>query len=228
MPRILFYSGWDERRIAIRPTFFMLKDEMKNIWRNKVEFALFCLILLVAAFIRFRDFDIGYLSFHVTRDLYRTQGILAHFNIPFWGSELQYGGRTFGPFVYFLYSIPLAVQTSTAAVAFCAALVNTFAVAAAYIFTRRYFGFVAALFCGDVLCDVSTGDDPDPVLVESDFSAAAQPAVFLGNLPHVDRQKAVGGGAEYDLFFHRLQCSSFGVHGVAGFYRGAFLEEIQV
>jgi hypothetical protein len=102
--------------------------------------------LLIAAYLRIHDCDVGWFSFHAARDLYRAQCILTLHEIPLWGSELQYGGRTLGPFVYLIYAIPLAIKCSTYSVALFIALYNIFTIFLAYIFIRHYFGAKAAIF----------------------------------------------------------------------------------
>lgn len=103
-------------------------------------------ILAVAAWLRIRDCDIGYFSFHAARDLYRSQCLLNLRDVPLWGSELQYGGRTFGPFVYAIYAIPLAIKCTTYSVALFIALYNLFTIFMTYVFARHYFGAKTALF----------------------------------------------------------------------------------
>ena len=124
----------------------MLLKTIQEIRKSKTELFILFIILIISAYLRFKDFDIGYFSYHVTRDLYRAQSILTGKEIPLWGSELQYGGRTFGPFVYLLYAIPLAIHCTALSVTFFIAFVNFLCIVLTYIFTRRYFSSKAAIF----------------------------------------------------------------------------------
>ena len=123
--------------------FFQTLRELK---KSKGEMLLLFAILAIAAWLRIRDCDVGYFSFHAARDLYRSQCLLNLRDIPLWGSELQYGGRTFGPFVYVIYAIPLAIKCTTYSVALFIALYNLFTIFMTYIFARRCLGAKAALF----------------------------------------------------------------------------------
>ncbi len=69
-------------------------------------------IVLVGAILRLYDPGLAYFNLHVGRDLYRALQLLSLDEVPLLGSEMQYGGRVFGPLIYVLYAIPLAFRRS--------------------------------------------------------------------------------------------------------------------
>lgn len=104
------------------------------------------LILLVAAVLRFYRPDLAYFNLHVERDLYRALLLLRLEEIPLLGSEMQYGGRVFGPLIYFLYAIPLAFSLSPVGIGIFIALFNMVVLVACWLLARRFLGSTTALF----------------------------------------------------------------------------------
>ncbi|MCB2155182.1 glycosyltransferase family 39 protein [bacterium] len=112
----------------------------------RFEWFLLAGILLVAAVLRLYDPDLSYLSIHTTRDLYRSQLLLRGIEFPLLGSELQYGGRAFGPIMYIISAIPMAFSTSPLGLAIMIGIVNTILLGIVWWFVRRYFGVWPALW----------------------------------------------------------------------------------
>lgn len=102
-------------------------------------------VIAVAAILRLVRLDLSYFNLHVGRDLYRALQILHYDQIHLLGSEMQYGGRVFGPLVYLLYAIPLAITKSPIGVGVFIGLVNTALVGWLWAFGRTRFGPGAAV-----------------------------------------------------------------------------------
>jgi hypothetical protein len=113
---------------------------------SRAEWAALAVILAVAAFLRLWQVDLGYLSLHTSRDLYRSLLLLRGVEFPLLGSEILYGGRVLGPLMYFLCAPPLAIWCSPLSVAYFIALVNLALVFVVWRFARSYFGPSVALW----------------------------------------------------------------------------------
>ena len=107
------------------------------------EVWLLAAVLIVGGALRLVCPDLSYYNLHVERDLYRALQLLTGDEFPLLGSEMQYGGRVFGPLVYFLYAIPLAISTNPIGIAIFIGILNTALLVGAWVFTRYYFGPVA-------------------------------------------------------------------------------------
>ncbi len=109
------------------------------------EWIALAILLVVGGFLRLYRPDLAYFNLHVERDLYRALQLLRLDEIPLLGSEMQYGGRVFGPLVYVLYAIPLAVSHSPVVVGYFIGLLNTGLLVLTWWFARRYFGQPAGI-----------------------------------------------------------------------------------
>lgn len=113
---------------------------------SRREWAAVGALVAVGAFLRLWQVDLGFFSLHTARDLYRAQLLLRGVEFPLLGSELQYGGRVFGPLMYLLCALPLAIATSPVSVAVFIALLNTALLPVVWRFARAFFGPGAALW----------------------------------------------------------------------------------
>ncbi|MFH0793278.1 MAG: hypothetical protein V2A74_04525, partial [bacterium] len=110
------------------------------------EWIAFGVALAVGGFLRLWKPDLGYLSLHTSRDLYRSLLLLRAVEFPLLGSEVLYGGRVLGPLMYLLCAVPLAIKVSPVCVAIYIALLNTALLAVVWWFTRSFFGSTVALW----------------------------------------------------------------------------------
>lgn len=106
----------------------------------KTEWAGVGILLAVGAFLRLWQPDLGYLSLHTSRDLYRSLLFLRGVEFPLLGSELQYGGRVLGPLMYLLCAVPLSITMNPVGVAVYIALINIVLLVVAWLFVRAFFG----------------------------------------------------------------------------------------
>lgn len=132
--------------IALRDTF-----DSPCLPRGAERLLVFLAILIGCA-LRLWKPELGYFSLHTTRDLYRAQELLRGIKFPLLGSELQYGGRTFGPLMYILCAIPLAIRTSPLALPIFIEILNCAFLPLVWWWTRRFFGRTVALWTIGVLC----------------------------------------------------------------------------
>lgn len=107
---------------------------------SRAEWVGVALLLAIAAALRLWGPDLAYLNVHSTRDFYRSQLMLRGMEVPLLGSELQFGGRTFGPLMYFLCAIPLAISPSAVSVAVFIGVLNVLLLGVVWVFVRSYFG----------------------------------------------------------------------------------------
>lgn len=103
-------------------------------------------IVILAAFLRLWKPDLVYFSLHTARDLYRSLLLLRGVEFPLLGSELQYGGRVLGPFMYILCAPALAVSCSPVAISVFIGLLNTALVGCVWALGRRYFSPATGLW----------------------------------------------------------------------------------
>lgn len=103
-------------------------------------------ILLFAGILRLVRPDLAYFNIHVERDLYRALQLLRLEEIPLLGSEMQYGGRVFGPLIYFIYAVPLAFSLSPVTLSLFIGVFNTLVIGVAWWIARFCIGARAALF----------------------------------------------------------------------------------
>lgn len=82
-------------------------------------------IFLIGAALRFYKPELSAFTAHTARDLYRGLLLLRLEEIPLLGSELQYGGRVLGPFMYYLVLPALAISTSALSLAYYVAAMNS-------------------------------------------------------------------------------------------------------
>lgn len=106
----------------------------------KTEWAGVGILLAVGAVLRLWQPDLGYLSLHTSRDLYRSLLFLRGVEFPLLGSELQYGGRVLGPLMYLLCAVPLAITMNPVGVAVYIALINLVLLGVVWLFVRAFFG----------------------------------------------------------------------------------------
>lgn len=106
--------------------------------------------VFVGAILRLYAPELSYFNLHVERDLYRALQLLTLDEIPLLGSEMQYGGRVFGPLIYFIYAIPLAFSSSPTGVGIFIGLVNTGMLVLTWWFTRSYFSPAAGVIAAAV------------------------------------------------------------------------------
>ena len=110
------------------------------------EWIALAVILFIGLLFRVVMPEQAYYNLHVERDLYRALQLLRGDAFPLLGSEMQYGGRVFGPVIYFIYTIPLIFTTNPIALMIYVGLVNTLVLAGCWAFTRYWFGALPALF----------------------------------------------------------------------------------
>ncbi|MCC6546545.1 hypothetical protein IT570_05195 [Candidatus Sumerlaeota bacterium] len=110
------------------------------------EWIAFAAIILVGLVFRVGFPEQSYYNLHVERDLYRATQLLRGDAFPLLGSEMQYGGRVFGPVIYFIYTLPLLFTSNPVGVMIYVGLVNTLVLAGCWAFTRYWFGVLPALF----------------------------------------------------------------------------------
>ncbi|MEQ8822587.1 MAG: glycosyltransferase family 39 protein [Sumerlaeia bacterium] len=103
-------------------------------------------LLFVAAGFRLYDPDLSFFSAHTSRDLYRSLEILRGVQFHLLGSEMQYGGRVMGPFMYLLVAPILAISPRPEAIQIFVGLLNTGVVAATWYLVRRYLGPMMAFW----------------------------------------------------------------------------------
>lgn len=109
------------------------------------EWVLLAVTILIGGVLRLYRPELSYYNLHVERDVYRATQLIRGDAFPLLGSEMQYGGRVFGPLIYFLYAIPLAVTRSPLAIGIFIGALNTLLLGWAWAFTRYWFGPVAAI-----------------------------------------------------------------------------------
>ncbi len=109
------------------------------------EWTLLFIVVAVGGLLRLDEPGLSYFNLHVGRDLYRAMQLLRLDEIPLLGSEMQYGGRVFGPLIYFLYAIPLAIWESPISVGLFIGVTNLVLLVWTWWFVRRYFGPIAAI-----------------------------------------------------------------------------------
>jgi hypothetical protein len=109
------------------------------------EWITLLVIVALAGVLRLYRPELAYYNLHVGRDLYRALETLHFERIHLLGSEMQYGGRVFGPLVYFLYAVPLAFAKSPYSVGIFIGLINTALIAWVWSFARTALGPIAAL-----------------------------------------------------------------------------------
>ncbi|MEO8377362.1 MAG: hypothetical protein ABI579_06800 [Candidatus Sumerlaeota bacterium] len=110
------------------------------------EWIVLFVVLVIGLVFRIGWPEQSYYNLHVERDLYRATQLLRGDDFPLLGSEMQYGGRVFGPVIYFIYTIPLLFSSNPVGVMIYVGLVNTFVLAGCWMFTRYWFGALAAIF----------------------------------------------------------------------------------
>ncbi len=122
----------------------MITPRLRSI--SPVEWAGLGIVVLVGACLRLWQPDLGYLSLHTTRDLYRSLQLLRGVEFPLLGSELQYGGRVLGPLMYVLTAIPLATSMNPVSVAIFIGVLNTLLLVVVWLFARAWFGAAVAFW----------------------------------------------------------------------------------
>lgn len=110
-----------------------------------LEWALLATIIGVAALLRLWNPDLAYFNIHAERDLYRALMMVRGVEFPLLGSEMQYGGRLFGPFLYFLLAPPMLINPSPVAVNVYFNLVNVAVIGGVWWFLRQVFNWPVAV-----------------------------------------------------------------------------------
>lgn len=103
-------------------------------------------LLMVGAALRLAGPDLAYFSYHAARDIYRTEELIWNGAIPLLGSELQYGGRSLGPALYFIIAPALLLWKSPIAVSMWIGLLDVAAMFFLWKIVRRLFGCGVALW----------------------------------------------------------------------------------
>lgn len=109
------------------------------------EWVLLLVVLVIGATLRLVQPELSYYNLHVERDVYRATQLVRFDAFPLLGSEMQYGGRIFGPLIYFIYAVPILFSQDPAAVMLYVGIVNTILLAGTWAFTRYWFGPATAL-----------------------------------------------------------------------------------
>lgn len=108
-------------------------------------------ITLLALLLRLRGVDLFYMNVHASRDLYRAFLMARGIEFPLFGPELNYGGRSLGPAVYFLYAPPFLFTKDPLWASAWVALVNALAVPPLMLACRRLLAVPACCVAGLLL-----------------------------------------------------------------------------
>ena len=132
----------------MKSVYLIMKKLMRSkfVLPGKLEAYAVFLLLVAGLSIRTAFPDLGYFSIHTDRDLYRTQQLIRGVEFPLVGSELSYGGRTFGPAMYLLCALPMMLCHSALTLPVMVGIMNALALAITWLGTRRFFGKKVALW----------------------------------------------------------------------------------
>jgi 4-amino-4-deoxy-L-arabinose transferase-like glycosyltransferase len=159
---------------------------MNWIKRNRLEFVVILLILLIATFLRFYRLA-DYMTFlgDEGRDGLVVRGILVDHHVPLLGPPTSVGNMYLGPLYYYMMALPMAIfWMNPVAAAGQVAVIGILTVGLVYYLARSWFGRVGA-FCAGILYTVS------PVtVIYSRSSWNPNPAPFFSLLAILGLYKA--------------------------------------
>ncbi len=117
------------------------------IQKNRLEFIILIVILIVAAFLRLYKID-QYMNFlgDEGRDALMIQRILVDHDFPLLGPTTSVGNIYLGPLYYYMMTIPMAISwLNPVAAAVMVAVIGILSVSLVYYFGREWFGKLPAI-----------------------------------------------------------------------------------
>ncbi len=126
-----------------------LNELSSLISNNKVKFSVTVILscyCLFGLYMRLQILDSFLFNEWVARDFDRAFNLFEGLYIPLAGPELNDGGRLPGPFLYFLFTIPLFIQKSFESIAYFNFILNLFALGFIFFVIKRHFGYYVASF----------------------------------------------------------------------------------
>src|SRR4051812_17758872 len=115
---------------------------MNWIKKNRLEFSLFLLLILITLGLRLYRID-AYMTFlgDEGRDALMMKRILTTFDIPLLGPPTSIGNMYLGPLYYYMMAVSMAIWwLNPIAAAVMVALIGTATVGLIYYFSRNWFG----------------------------------------------------------------------------------------